>query len=101
MQASRTISNSGSVMRWLRILTGHSLDEIAMRCNAGAPYLSRIERGRLRPGSDLRKALADYFGVPIDALLMQTEVDLYRPQLETSPVTRRFASIRISGAPAP
>ena len=50
----------------LRLSVGLSQAQLAERANTTQPYISRIERGQLDPGTDMISRIAQALGLPED-----------------------------------
>ena len=59
----------GPMLRRLRGQT--SLREVQRLCGITNSYLSQIEKGKARPGSDVLKRLANLYGVPFRDLMLR------------------------------
>ena len=78
-------------MRALRNTSGLTQVELAERLDIAPETMSRIERGRLRPSTDLVARLASALGVAPGALFETGVVEVRQPTLR--PVERRLLQL--------
>jgi transcriptional regulator with XRE-family HTH domain len=62
-------------LKWLRKRRGLSQEQLATQLDITDAYICYLEHGKRKPGAGIVLKIADFFGIPVEALL-RDELDL-------------------------
>jgi mannose-6-phosphate isomerase-like protein (cupin superfamily) len=89
---SEPSSELGPRLRAIRLLNGVGLRELARRVDLSPSSISQIETGKMRPSVSTLYALANEFGVTVDALLFEGEPLVRADAAPSVPGTSRLVT---------